>query len=452
MPTTQDKLDRVWQRIREEVGTSRHRGVRITAPAVRAAMRGPGKTVPARLVWAHLAQLVHTGVAVAGIGLPISSAAQRRACILRAKEAGPPGKATMQERVRTWTAGRGRPQRDGTLLITAPMAEQAVDNLRQGACRQAVYAALLLAAHNGVITLEVRPAGKGGALIPLRQWVMCHLDWAWHNQWISKSARKQIATALHAGAQLRTIDDDQPTIIELGTGWEGAWEGMTAAGVRVVTVDIMQQKIGKGRMTHPDLIMDFMQGGGRLVRRVAHLAKVRKRALIGVFASPSCKDTSVANGLGKGKGGRGYYAGKGNLTSEGLKELLAGLSDYTTAWHGKYVLENPAYSSLRFNRHVRKTLGDNAIVTTGCAFGLKHEKPYRLWTNLTHDDALWRTNAAEWCNACRQGIGHEHKMCPRRGDKTPRPTAPGLYGEAARNRMPLLLGRTIAEAFLAAWK
>ena len=96
----QAKLDKVWDRIRQEMNTTRRRGVRINKRAIAIAMAGPGKTVPAALIWADLSKRAQAGVAVPAKHTPIATKAQQDARILRAQELGVTGRATMDERVR----------------------------------------------------------------------------------------------------------------------------------------------------------------------------------------------------------------------------------------------------------------------------------------------------------------------------------------------------------------
>ena len=333
--------------------------------------------------------------------------------------------------------------------MTAPMLEQAADNLRKKTSRSAVYAAMLRAVHQGSIALEVRPTGPGGAKITLQDWTRKHLQWAEHAGWRTKQESRAMATSLAMNTHLTEVNDDQPTILELGTGWEGAYEGMILTGVRVIACDIMQQRIGPDRMSYPDLLIDFASAQGNLVRHIASIAKVKKSAIIGVFASPSCKEHSVANALGMGTGaGLGLYGGRGNLTSPALMQIILGIQDYVANWGGFYAIENPGYGALRHNPDMIAAFGTATVTTTGCAFGLAHNKPYRFWTNMNRDHPAWRTNAKQWCEACRENKGHNAKMCPPKGDTTPRPKEDGKTNAAARSRMPPELGRSLADMFL----
>ena len=117
-------------------------------------------------------------------------------------------------------------------------------------------------------------------------------------------------------------------------------------------------------------------------------------------------------------------------------------------WGGFFAIENPSYGALRHDLMMIATFGTETVTTAGCAFGLAHNKPYRFWTNLSHDHPSWRRNAKQWCKACRENTGHNAKMCPPKGDNTPRPKEDGKTNAAARNRMPPELGRSLADMFL----
>ena len=173
--------------------------------------------------------------------------------------------------------------------------------------------------------------------------------------------------------------------------------------------------------------------------------------MIGVWASPSCREHSTGNGIGKKKGkGTGYFGGKQLTRKErmGMEAVLRGLH----AWHLKdpqrnhYFLENPAWGSMRFEKEVIERFGEGKILN-GCAYGLLHKKPYRYWTSIP--EAVWTPrNSKAYCEACKVGKKHVQVMCAKPGDDRPGPSIPGYSKKAARNRIPPELAKEIGEAFV----
>ena len=83
-------------------------------------------------------------------------------------------------------------------------------------------------------------------------------------------------------------------------------------------------------MTVPDLMMDFSEGGGRLIHRTVRAARVRRSELLGAHFSPCCKKRTILNRLEATQGedrGQGANAGKEEDTEEvrTVEEMVTGI-------------------------------------------------------------------------------------------------------------------------------
>jgi hypothetical protein len=262
--------------------------------------------------------------------------------------------------------------------------------------------------------------------------------------------------ARKAGKRIVAFPERNRTIIELGSGWEGATDGMKANPEidRVVTVDCEPHNLGERGIVHPEIVDRFENAPeGELIQHVARRAAVRQEDIIGIWASPSCKEHSTANALGTNAGtGKGKYAGLqlSELELKGMHAVAKGIKQ----WHEgnpktrHYFVENVAWGSMREDEIVNELLGAGKTLD-GCAYGLKHQKPYRYWTSIP--PAIWTPKSANGvCAACssRPKRKHEQALCPEKGDKRSRPYIPGYTTKAAANRVPPALGKEVAAAFI----
>ena len=109
-------------------------------------------------------------------------------------------------------------------------------------------------------------------------------------------------------------------------------------------------------------------------------------------------------------------------------------------------IEQPQGSSLRGDKRM-STLGLRVVELDGCAYGLQHQKPYVLWTNLSVQEFSPRVTE-QFCPYCaaRPKQQHPQGMCPKKGSSQPRVRLLGYAVDAARNRMPWDLGGALAAA------
>ena len=238
---------------------------------------------------------------------------------------------------------------------------------------------------------------------------------------------------------------DQPKgtkAIVLGMGWGGATQGLKEAGISSVIEVDCEGRIETGPTEGalaPDVMALFSDGGEDLIRYAARKGRCRIQDIVLVQASPSCLATSVANGLGKSRGcGRGAYGGKGDEvddTNEFMTVVRALLKWEEEAKQAgrqvAWLLEQPRDSSMHLLPEVDRRIGQGQTMM-GCAYGLRHQKPYRMWSNIE-----WTPrDAKEECAACRARVEHAEQVIPRRGSTLPRPKLEGYNRRAAVNRIP----------------
>jgi hypothetical protein len=350
-------------------------------------------------------------------------------------------------KIRMWMereAGRGD---DGRWSITPGQAIR-LTRVRRSEKHEAmdIYAILAEMAAEKEIVLQLSPYhGKGK-----REWqreISSRLE---ERGWSTTERAMEIAKAV------QTFPETNRTIIELGSGWEGATDGLRSAREvdRVITVDQEPHNLGQRGTRHPEVLMRFEQAKeGELIQDVAKKAAAKLEDIIGIWASLSCIEHSTANALGVTAGiGTGVY-GEKDMSEKEKAGMIAGVKGIK-AWHdmdperNHYFMENVAWGSMRDEAIVKSTLGVGDTLD-GCAYGLKHQKPYRYWTSIPK--SVWTPRlATQYCSACatRPKRKHEQAMCPKKGDKRPRPSIPGYTVAAAANRIPPALGKEIAEAFV----
>jgi len=195
--------------------------------------------------------------------------------------------------------------------------------------------------------------------------------------------------------------------------------------------------LGNKGYTMPEVLARFEEfKDGQMIEGICKNGGLRERDVIGVWASPSCREHSTGNGIGKKKGkGKGHFGGE-KLTREermGMEAVTRGLH----AWHLKYpqrnhhFLENPACGSMRFEKEVIERFGEGRILNC-CTYGLQHKKPY--WTSIPAEAWTPRDSKA-FCEACRERRKHAQVMCAKKVDPRPGPFIPGYSKKAARNKI-----------------
>ena len=115
--------------------------------------------------------------------------------------------------------------------------------------------------------------------------------------------------------------------------------------------------------------------------------------------------------------------------------------------------ENPGFSTLRDDKRIKAMMGEG-IVVSGCAYGRKNMKPYRIWLTpgaAKHFKPVHPASSESLCPACKgETDRHEQAACPRRGDSRPREKEKGCSVQASKNRVPPKLAAAVAEAMLKA--
>ena len=431
------------------------RGQHINEAAIKAALRGPAGRVPAADFWRWMQRLVADGtIAVAQLkGKP----AKKLGSAARQRETAATGTAkahlTARRLVEEWVEREARVHATTLPMIKPAMVETMSDVLKRpehGITRQAIQYALIEMAAQGKIRVEHVMGGV--------TWTHDIAQWAVRNEWVPAATAESVREK--AGKRVTYIDPDTLTLIELGSGWEGATEGLKEVIPRVVTVDDKRQSKGaKKGSTVPELRGRFNRGKEKAVRWVASKAGVSSKGGKMLWASVSCKEGSVGNSLGKTKKrGRGVRGGqrKNNWTTEDIDEVVEGIEDWEKAWGGVWVFEDPKGSAVHRDPAVLRAWqgakGVRKVEARGCCYGTASQRPYELWTNLTPEE--W--TPVDWmiaCKHCRHNTQHPETWAPRKGSGSKRVGAKeGFTGEAIRNRIPRKLAVEVAVSMLTAVK
>ena len=180
------------------------------------------------------------------------------------------------------------------------------------------------------------------------------MDWATQQGWVT--SEEGDAAMQDADQHVTTIDPDTVTLIELGSGWEGATEGFRQVIPRVVTVDVTRCQMGERGKAVPEVRARFERGGERLVRWVAAKAGVSRDGARMVWVSVSCKEGARPNSLGRsrgcGRGGHGGQSAGATWTDEDIDEVVEGITDWERAWPGGvWCLENRREARTSSNLH-----------------------------------------------------------------------------------------------------
>ena len=370
-------------------------------------------------------------------------------------------KEVMLQRVRGWLRLNTEPLEDGRMDMRAGVMSTMVDNLRAPttfapkACVTAVRAAIVILASRGEVRVQARVEGKGSA--PNTTWVEDSTQWAVEQGWLTQ--QEGVSTGLQASQNISGMQAFVPTLLELGTGYEGATEGLKRAWERVVTQDMVRQKITPRRRGDPGrwAVLEHKEefgkaaGHGRgMVQWIGGRTKVRPRELGAVWASPSCKPWSTLQALNEGAAAM-YSEG---VSGEELAELRAVIDGILQAREAnsalQYTLEN--VPGLHESGHA-KDLGAPVKIYT-CAYGKLHKKAQMLWMSpetRRKFDKIKRT-PQKYCRYCRNGQEHPQAHAPQKGSGRSRVKEEGVKNEAARNRVATMLARDVGKCMREAWE
>jgi hypothetical protein len=376
---------------------------------------------------------------------PITATAEKREAMLEGTLEGPEAEqAAMMRRVRTYMAANTEGHASASHVNTMRA------NLRgRTRSKMGVEAALAILEHSGEITLEDRVQGRGGH--GRNMWRQEAMTWARERQWTCPSGTLSQQAPLHR----------ETLVVEFGTGWEGATEGLKGVFDRVISMDAERQTLkaegGKPTLQSvPDLLGRFQDAaahpGGAAAWAVQRSGGLQGE-LAAIWGSPSCVEGSGAQAINKGKeGGAGPHAGMpfSAVHDDGVNALLEGitkarLADPTV----QYCIEQPATSAMKDMPEVRRTLGEGVKVY-GCAWGeRKSLKPYRLWLSPATAEIfhpIHPSSPLSRCEECKAGVVHTQAMMPAAGSTQERVRLPGMTVGAARNRVPPRLAEHVGLA------
>jgi len=312
--------------------------------------------------------------------------------------------------------------------------------------RGGARAALILAATRGIFEMVTVAVGQGGAVVdPVKR----ATEWLVAQGWVEAGGVGSLEK--EARGWVRVLPPHMPVVLELGMGWMGfsdpARHAMEAEGGRVVTVDERQQDLGDRGFTVPEVLATFSQGRTvGLIHWCSRRARFSLDDLWGVFISPNCTEESQASFLPGGR--RGQKRNRTAAAEEAIDTMVEGVQQLLEEHPEVGVfIEQPQGSSLRGDKRM-STLGLRVVELDGRAYGLQHQKPYVLWTNLSVQEFSPRVTE-QFCPYCaaRPKQQHPQGMCPKKGSSQPRVRLLGYSVDAARNRMPWDLGEAIVEGF-----
>ena len=376
---------------------------------------------------------------------PTTATAEKRAAMMEGDLEGPAAEqAAMMRRVRAHVAEHTEGH------VSASHVNTMRANLRgKTRSKMGVEAALATLEHSKEITLEDRVRGRGGH--GRREWRQEAMGWAKERGWTCPQGTLSQQAPLHR----------ETLVVEFGTGWEGATEGLKGAFDRVISMDAERQTLkaegGKPTLQSvPDLLGKFQDAaahpGGAAAWAVQRSGGLQGE-LAAIWGSPSCVEGSGAQSMNKGKeGGAGPYAGMtfSTVHDDGVNALLEGITKARQADPTvQYCIEQPATSAMKDMPEVIRTLGEGVKVY-GCAWGeRKSLKPYRLWLSPATAEIFQPIHPASplsRCEECKAGVVHTQAMMPAEGSTQERVRLPGMTVGAARNRVPPRLAEHVGLA------
>jgi len=361
--------------------------------------------------------------------------------------------ATIRGKMMQWIEKRASGTTTAIPHLTAAMRTQMIAAMaRRATTAPEARAALATLEAEGSVTTEAY-AGKKYTRQETNQEQKKHLaEMEWPNPTATMLAARRKGKVTARG----------PTALDLGSGWEGATDGMRQH-MRVVGVDMTRQSKGKeAGMAKPDLLMNMAVDASTtytVVEQVMKRTGTWQEDLCHIHISPNCDPESTLQRIEvTQKRGKGEHAGMQRpeqqertiqAISRGIKQAVQ--TDPTIS----YTVEQPKETALK-NHPALTSLPGEVRIVKGCCYGYKWQKPMRIWTNL---GKWWKPKCSHeprWllkcphCRECREN--KPHKQCLiRRGphDKRPGAKLPGLSPEASRNRIPTKMAAEWAVASMA---
>ena len=304
-----------------------------------------------RVVDAWIAQVIEERQIKVGKTFPrIGTAADRSITVALAAPSTPKAEqANTKWRVLQWIRRRCSPEGP-----TSAHIQQMKAGLRQGTkCPviQIEATLALLAAEEGQ-RMESRVQG---ALKKDRHWVSEAIQWAVDAGWQLKHSPARTLTL--ATQRIITRGESETAIVELGSGWLGATEGLQKVTTRVIQQDEKRQTIarvkGKNIKAAPDILAKFQDANPKWgpIIAAAKAANVNLREeLIGAWISPCCTNMSTAQGFQKGKkDAKGPAAGQPIPTedTQAITAITTGIRTMTEmAPASQWAIENPEKSAI----------------------------------------------------------------------------------------------------------
>ena len=340
--------------------------------------------------------------------------------------------------------------------VTATHLARMKASLRvDGGSRKGVEAAVLMAEARGELSLEDRVKAQKG--LPRPAWRQEAMKWAEEAGW-NLPTHPTLETAPQ-----KTPMPAATTVIELGSGWEGATEGLKAMFDRVVTVDKNINTITHHKAwAVPELRTTFEKLGQNkqgAVLKAAETAGVTMQELAGVWASPHCTLWSTGQEMSMDSDREAEReAEREGERNGGLGAVLRGIDLAVQKKPSiQWVLENTATSALQHLPEIAK-LGAPTVVQA-CAYGeRKSGKRYRLWMSAATKrqfTPILPTDPKSRCEQCKAGKDHTQAQIPsekqRLGKTRERVNIPGKTTAAANNRVPPDLARHLAWAMRQAY-
>ena len=371
--------------------------------------------------------------------------------------------AITKKRVTQWISKRCNTDGPSSAHI-----HQMKENLRQGTkCPiiQIEATLVLLAAEEGM-KMECRSQGKRKTQ---RDWIREAAEWAAEARWEMKYPTAR--TIALAKQSIATREGPETVIVELGSGWLGATEGLQKVVTRVIQQDEKRQTIarveGKNIKAAPDILSPFQSANpakGPIIA-AARVANVNlKEELVGTWISPSCRNMSTAQGFQKGKSeARGPAAGMPipEEDVQAIEAIVNGLKIMNRATpKAQWAIENPERSAMWKIPAIEAMAGSHTKKVHGCAYGRKSGKTYKIaMSKATYDrfQPIHPTDRESLCEPCKRlkrtkHKEHEQAACPAREDPRPRISEEGQVGKGAANRVPPALAEHVGRAMLQAWQ